>query len=100
MEDNISGLMRIIITVTATNEGSDEPFARASGTFHFLFESSEPAEPATINAALRSSGIEIALSVIRGLIGGATTLLSLPPVYTIPYVDPTVIEWEDEAENE
>lgn len=100
MEDSVTGLMQVVIDVIACNEGKTEPFARAGGTFNLLFEASEPADPEAINAALRDSGLGIALPLIRGLIAGATSLLSLPQVFGFPHVDPVDVQWEDYAETE
>ena len=98
--DDQKGIMRVIISVTATNDGSAEPFARADGTFHVLFEASEAAKRDEINTAIRSSGVEMAMPIIRALIVGAANLLSLPPVFSFPHVDPLEIVWNDDSEDE
>jgi len=100
VDDLKRGIMRVMITVTAANEGKDDPFAKADGIFHFLFDAAEASEREAINASIRSNGIEIALPIIRGLIVGAASLLSLPPVFSFPHVDPSDIVWEDDSEVE
>lgn len=98
LDDKSGGMLRCVITVSAANDEQAEPFARIDGAFNFLFGCEDESDPDAINDALRITGIEIALAVIRGLITGATGLFSLPSVFDFPHIDVADISWEDYKE--
>lgn len=75
------------------------PIVVAEGEFLFNFESSDKLDDPTMEASVKSTGLQAAIPVLRGILVGVGNILNLPPVFSFPSFGPDDIEWEtDEAE--
>lgn len=70
-----------------------EPFTAAEGTFIFTFESSGDCDRTAMDNALRTSGLQIAVPVLRGVLVGTCELLNLPSVFAFPNFGPDDVTW-------
>lgn len=97
LSDQHHAILRVELIIKATNPGQKEAFAQANAVFHIAFESLASASNDDLINAVQSSGIQLAMPLIRAIIVGATNMLGFPDVFSFPSVDYSKIEWNNEA---
>lgn len=73
------------------------PIVVAEGEFLFNFESSAELDDAAMEASVKSTGLQTAIPVLRGILVGVGNILNLPPIFSFPPFGPEDIEWETDA---
>lgn len=69
------------------------PFVVLETTFIFTFEASGECNRAAMDDALRSSGLQIAIPVLRGVLVGTCEMLNLPSVFSFPNFSQEDVTW-------
>ena len=87
--------LRIDISVTGKNADDNNPFTRINGIFYFTFES-DPKQPIPeVDHYLQTTGLQIIIPIIRGIIVGIAKMLNLPDVFSFPPINNSDVEWSD-----
>ena len=71
------------------------PFVAFEGEFLFNFESSEELEDSVMEETVKSTGLQAAVPVLRGILVGIGNILNLPPVFSFPPFGPDDIQWDE-----
>ena len=87
--------LRIDLCVTAKNADADKPFTHIKGIFYFTFETNEMQSVPEVDKYLQTTGVQIVLPIIRGIIVGIAKMLNLPDVFSFPTVNSSDVEWSD-----
>ena len=70
------------------------PFVVAEGEFLFNFESADELNDSAMEEAVKTTGLQAAIPVARGILVGIGNILNLPPVFSFPPFSPDDIEWD------
>ena len=99
--DGKHSVLRIQISIAGYNPGEKPieertPFVVAEGEFLFNFESSEALDDSAMEASVKTTGLQVAVPILRGILVGIANILNLPPVFSFPPFGPEDIEWDEE----
>ena len=87
--------LRIDLCVTAKNTDDESPFTRIQGIFYFTFETNEKQPIPEVDKYLQTTGLQIVMPIIRGIIVGVAKMLNLPDVFSFPPINNTDVQWSD-----
>lgn len=106
-DDGQHGVLRMQISIgaylpgeapdAASGDTPDEehlPFVVLEADTYFSFEVPDKMAGDALESALKTTGLDAAIPVLRGVLVGVGSLLNLPPVFSFPHFSADDVEWD------
>ena len=101
--DSDEGVLTFDVFIEAClpeNHDTDDrkPIIQTTAKFMFSFTSNEGISEDELSEMMRTTGTQMAIPIIRGILAGVGNMLCHPDVYDFPSFRPEIINWEKAEE--
>ena len=103
--DNSEGVLTFDISIEVhlpdAQDGKDhDPILVTNAQFMFSFSPDETVSESELVDMVTTTGVQVALPIMRGILAGTGNMLNHPDVYDFPSFKPDMIIWQSENEAE